>query len=33
MDPQVERFNSIPVKPISNEIVSAADQDKKTQGN
>jgi hypothetical protein len=33
IDPQVERFNSIPVKPISNEIVSAADQDKKTQGN
>jgi len=32
IDPQVERFNSIPVKPISNEIVSAADQDKKTQG-
>lgn len=29
VNPQVERFNAIPAKPISNEIISAADQDNK----
>lgn len=30
INPQVERYNSIPAKPISNEIISAATQDNKS---
>jgi hypothetical protein len=30
INPQVERYNAIPVKPISNEIISAATQDNKS---
>lgn len=31
INPQIERFNSIQAKPISNEILSATSQDEKTQ--